>query len=93
MPSTYDTAVDIIAETCEIPRDEIAPDSHLIDDLGLDSLELAELAFAVDRAFGVTLPIERWKQDVDERGVAAEDYVVLKNLCDSIDRLVAAKQS
>ncbi len=91
MPSTFDTVAEIIAEASDIPRDEIEPDSHLVDDLGLDSLEIADVIFSLDRAFGIVLPIERWNQDVSERGASFEDYLVLKNLCAQIDRLVAAK--
>ena len=33
MSSTFDTVANIIAETCDIPRDTIKPESHAIDDL------------------------------------------------------------
>ena len=35
MSSTFDQIANIIAETCDIPRDTIKPESHAIDDLGL----------------------------------------------------------
>ncbi|MBI3705723.1 MAG: acyl carrier protein, partial [Rhizobiales bacterium] len=31
MSSTFDTIANIIAETCDIPRDSITPDSHAIN--------------------------------------------------------------
>src|SRR5690606_27937648 len=33
MSTTFDKVADIIAETCDIPRDTITPESHAIDDL------------------------------------------------------------
>ena len=52
MSSTFDTIANIIAETCDIPRDSIKPESHAINDLGIDSLDFLDIAFAIDKAFG-----------------------------------------
>jgi acyl carrier protein len=55
MSSTFDQVATIIAETCDIPRDTITPESHAIDDLGIDSLDFLDIAFAIDKAFGIVL--------------------------------------
>src|SRR6266849_438188 len=93
MSSTFDTVANIIAETCDIPRDTITPDSHAIDDLGIDSLDFLDIAFAIDKAFGIKLPLEQWTQEVNEGKATTEEYFVLKNLCARIDGLVAAKNA
>jgi acyl carrier protein len=85
MSSTFDQVATIIAETCDIPRDTITPDSHAIDDLGIDSLDF------LDIAFGIKLPLEKWTQEVNDGKATTEQYFVLKNLCARIDELVAAK--
>lgn len=92
MASTFETVANIIAETSDIPRDQITPESHAIDDLGVDSLAFLDIAFAIDKAFGIKLPLETWTQEVNEGTVPAEQYFVLKNLCARIDELVASKQ-
>jgi acyl carrier protein len=91
MSSTFDTVANIIAETCDIPRDTIKPDSHAIDDLGIDSLDFLDIAFAIDKAFGIKLPLEQWTQEVNDGKATTEQYFVLDNLCTRIDGLVAAK--
>ena len=63
MSSTYDQIANIIAETCDIPRDTIKPESHAIDDLGIDSLDFLDIAFAIDKAFGIKMPLEQWTQE------------------------------
>jgi acyl carrier protein len=88
---TFDRVADIIAETADIPREKITPESHAIEDLGVDSLAFLDIAFAIDKAFGIKLPLEQWTQDVNEGKVPAEEYFVLKNLVARIDALVAAK--
>jgi acyl carrier protein len=91
MASTFDTVADIIAETCDLERDSITPESHAINDLGIDSLDFLDVAFAIDKAFGIKMPLEQWTQDVNEGRASSDDYFVMKNLCAAIDRLVDAK--
>jgi acyl carrier protein len=93
MPTTFDTVANIISETCDISRDDIKPDSHAINDLGIDSLDFLDVAFAIDKAFGIKLPLEQWTQEVNEGKAATEQYFVLHNLCGSIDRLIATKEA
>jgi len=90
--STFDRVADIIAETSEIDRDKITPESNTIDDLGIDSLDFLDIVFAIDKAFGIKVPLEQWTQEVNDGKASTEEYFVLKNLCAKIDELVAAKQ-
>ena len=90
MSATFETVAGIISETCDIPREKITPQSHAIEDLGIDSLAFLDIAFAIDKAFGIKLPLEQWTQEVNEGKAPAEQYFVLENLCKRIDELVAA---
>ncbi|WP_163333395.1 acyl carrier protein, partial [Klebsiella aerogenes] len=78
MTSTFDKVADIIAETSEIDRDSITPESHTIDDLGIDSLDFLDIVFAIDKAFGIKIPLEQWTQEVNDGKVPTEEYFVLK---------------
>ena len=89
----FRSVANIIAETCDIPRDTIKPESHAIDDLGIDSLDFLDIAFAIDKAFGIKMPLEKWTQEVNDGKATTEQYFVLKNLADRIDELVAAKNA
>ena len=91
MASAFERIADIIAANSEVPRDKITPDSHVIDDLGIDSLDFLDVAFAIDKAFGIKLPLEPWTQEVNDGKATTEQYFVLKNLCARIDALVAEK--
>ena len=93
MSATFETVAGIISETCDIPREKITPQSHAIEDLGIDSLAFLDIAFAIDKAFGNKLPLEQWTQEVNEGKAPAEQYFVLENLCKRIDDLVAAKKA
>jgi acyl carrier protein len=88
MSPTFDVVADIIAQTCDISPADVRPDSHAITDLGIDSLDFLDIAFAIDKAFAIKLPLERWTQEVNEGLATTEQYFVLKNLCSQIDDLV-----
>ena len=89
--STFDKVADIISDTSEIPREEIKLESHTIDDLGIDSLDFLDIVFAVDKEFGIKIPLEAWTQEVNDGKASTDAYFVMKNLCGKIDELVAAK--
>jgi acyl carrier protein len=50
-------------------------------------------SFAIDKAFGIKIPLEQWTQEVNDGKVPTEEYFVLKNLCSKIDELGAAKNA
>ncbi len=89
--ATYEKVADIISEICGIDRATITPQSHAINDLGIDSLDFLDVAFAIDKAFGIKMPLEQWTQEVNQGGVYGEEYFVLEGLARNIDKLVAAK--
>jgi acyl carrier protein len=93
MSATFETVAQIINETSDIPIEEIKPESHAIDDLGIDSLDFLDIVFALDKRFGIKIPLEAWTKEVNEGAAAAEDYFVLRNLCARIDDLIAAKSA
>ena len=81
----------IIADTSEIDLASITPDSHTIDDLGIDSLDFLDIVFAIDKEFGIKVPLEKWTQDVNDGKASTDEYFLMKNLVAKIDGLVAAK--
>ena len=93
MSATFETVANIISETCDIPRDKIKLESHAINDLGIDSLDFLDIAFAIDKTFGIKMPLEQWTQEVNDGKASTEQYFVLSNLSARIDELVAAKSA
>jgi acyl carrier protein len=93
MASTFDRVADIIAQTSDIAREKIGPESHVIEDLGIDSLDFLDIVFAIDKDFGIKIPVEAWTEEVNAGKVPAEQYFVLRNLVAHIDQLAAAKRA
>lgn len=88
---TFDAVAEIIAENASIDRDSIQPESHTMNDLGIDSLDFLDITFAIDKRFGIKMPVEQWMEDVNEGRASADEFFIMKNLCAKIDELVAAK--
>jgi acyl carrier protein len=91
MSAAFDRIADIIAENSEVKRGDISPDSHVINDLGIDSLDFLDIVFAIDKEFGIKVPVEQWTQEVNAGKAPAEQYFVMKNLAARIEELIAAK--
>lgn len=51
----YDEAKTIITNYLRLKKDELQPDSHIVDDMGADSLALVELGFQLSEKFSVPL--------------------------------------
>ncbi len=93
MSTTFETVSEVISDVCNIDMEEIKEDTHVINDLGIDSLDFLDVTFDIDKKFGIKMPIETWTQEVNEGKAPADRYFIMKNLCMRIDELIAAKQA
>jgi acyl carrier protein len=62
---------EILTDRLGMPADEIALDSKLVDDLGMDSLDAAELAIATEREFNITVSDEQIAKLVTVQDIVA----------------------
>lgn len=46
-----------IAEFAEVHEEEVKPEAHLKNDLGLDSLEICELEVDIEQKFNIRIPV------------------------------------
>jgi len=54
--AVYARVVEEFCEALGLDEDEIEPDSEVIEDLGAESLDFLDIAFRLERAFGVKVP-------------------------------------
>lgn len=53
--TVYRKANQIISDYLRLKEGELQAESHIVDDLGADSLALVELGFQISEAFGVPM--------------------------------------
>ena len=93
MTTTFEAVAEIISDTSDIPLDEITPEKNAFTDLGIDSLDFLDIAFAIDKNFGIKIPLEKWTEELNDNKASVDEYFVLSKLCDRIDELIAAKHA
>ena len=52
MSEVQDKVVEIVCNQLEISKEDVTPDSSLVEDLGADSLDTVELVMAFEEEFG-----------------------------------------
>ena len=53
-----DRIIEIVAEKMDKPKEEIAPEKSIVNDLGADSLDTVELMMDIEDEFDVSIPEE-----------------------------------
>ena len=76
--------VEIIAEQAMVDPSEIDPDADL-DDLGLDSLALVEIVFAIEEAFEVSVPY-----NANDPSESDFELTSITALTEAVNKLIAA---
>lgn len=56
MENTAEKITNILVEKLGISRTEVTPDANFIKDLGIDSLDYAELVMEFEQAFDIRIP-------------------------------------
>lgn len=56
MSKVYETISSILVEKLGISATEVTPDANFIKDLGIDSLDYAELIMEFEQAFDIKIP-------------------------------------
>lgn len=57
-----DIVVDFLIDEFEIEKDIIADDAHLINDLGLESLDFVDIVVIIEKEFGFKVQREEMKE-------------------------------
>ncbi|PYT06034.1 MAG: acyl carrier protein [Acidobacteria bacterium] len=60
----------VLTKSVGVPPEKITLDAKLVDDLGLDSVDLVELTIAAEREFDITISDEGMKESLTVADVA-----------------------
>ncbi|MGI6028798.1 MAG: phosphopantetheine-binding protein [Candidatus Heteroscillospira sp.] len=83
--SVFDTIKDLIIDITD--ADDITEETGLVDDLGIDSVDLAELVLASEEEFDLVLPKEK-----AARESLMEEVRELETVGDMVDYIIRFKE-
>ena len=75
MSEVLDKVVEIVCNQLEINKEDVTPDSSLVEDLGADSLDTVELVMAFEEEFDLEIPDDE-----------AENITTIKSAVDWIEK-------
>ena len=75
----------ILAAECGVDPMDVALTSHLIDDLGIDSLDLLNAAHRIERDLGVGIPMEQWLREEYGENAPAQSPFLVSSICHHVD--------
>ena len=75
MSEVLDKVVEIVCNQLEISKEDVTPDSSLVEDRGADSLDTVELVMAFEEEFGLEIPDDE-----------AENITTIKSAVDWIEK-------
>lgn len=84
--TTLDTIRTILVAECGVDPQEVGPTTHLIDELGIDSLDLLNAAHRIERDLGITIPMEQWLREEYGEVAPVESPFVLSSICQYVDK-------
>jgi acyl carrier protein len=85
----FEVVAQALVDECGIPRESITLDSHVVDDLGVDSVAFLDLCYALDVKLNIKIPFEKWVNDINSGKVDAKEAFVLKAIVHEIELLVS----
>ena len=62
MASILDRVIQVAAQQFGVERESIKPETHLINDLGADSLDVTEMVMELEEEFSINIPDDRAEQ-------------------------------
>jgi len=87
--STLERTKQVVADCLGEDVGEIRAESRLVPDLGAQSMELLELAFLLEREFGVPLEVEELIPDAREHGRALLERLTVADIAAVLDAKLA----
>ena len=83
--SVHDKIVEILADQALIPASEVSADATL-ESLGIDSINLVEIIFAIEESFDIEVPF-----NANEPDAADFDISSVASIVKAVENLITAK--
>ena len=72
----------------EVSKNQIRPNSNIVTDLGIDSIDFLDVAYEIDKEYKIKLPLESWTEKVNSQEASLDDYFSVNNLTSHIEGFI-----
>lgn len=80
-----------LEEECGVDPETVHENAHLLNDLDIDSLDLLNASFRLEKDCGVKLPVQRWLADEYGDQDSGESHFLVASLCRFLSREAAGQ--
>ena len=87
MDDVHEHVKDLISSICGIDENLIQPQTNLIDELAIDSIDFMDVTYEIDKKYKIKLPVADWMTEINAGKAKISDYFVMSKLVDRIERL------
>jgi len=88
--NTYELVRRVISEECSVPIDKIFPETNILEDLGIDSLDVLDIVYRIDQDLRIKIPVDQWIDSVNQTRAEAAEYFVVSAFCEKLDALLGS---
>lgn len=80
----------VLSAECGVDAARVTASSNLLEDLGIDSLDLLNAAHRLEREMGVPIPVEAWLRAEYAEIAPARSHFVVATICEYVEAQRAA---
>lgn len=91
MIDTFSEISGMIIKNYDVAAENVRPESHMLEDLGLDSVDLYDLVFEIEEKFDISLEPEKWMTNAAASDPAQSVEFTLGAICQHVDALRAER--
>lgn len=84
---TFDEIKQILCEICDVDEDLITPSVNLVEELDIDSIDILDVVYEINKKFGIKVPIEQWLEEINANKAEMEDYFNIAKLVENIEAM------
>ena len=92
MSELFNEVVDIINKISGIDKATVTPDSNLMTDLKIDSLDFLDITYEIDKKYGISIPVEEWVEEANTQTQAMQQLFTLSHFLQRVEKLIDEKK-
>ena len=90
MSNVHEEVKTLISSICGIEEEMIKPETNLIDELSIDSIDFMDVTYEIDKKYKIKLPVADWMTEINAGTAKVSDYFVMSRLVERIEQLTVS---